>query len=345
MTDRECVVRRSISRTKAWSAERRLHNRSGFDQISDCSIFHQFHINRCTCRIYAECKFVRADIFALDNVCCRADIFKSTAGTSRNQSLIHIELAVHNLALQRIIYCAIQTYQCLLLYFMKNIFQIRINFIDCVYIGRMERHCNHRFDLTQIHIHHTVIVRHCSRIQFFIITLTSVNLIELADLLIRLPDRRQAGGLCGHNIDTDTEICTQLIHTGTDKFHNLIIHISITKCRTDNCQCYILRTDTLPRLAVQIDCNDLRHADIVSLIQQLLYKLRSALAHCHSTQRTITSVAVRTKNHLAATCQHLSGKLMDNSLMRRYIHAAIFLCTCQSKHVIIFINRTANCTQ
>ena len=31
--------------------------------------------------------------------------------------------------------------------------------------------------------------------------------------------------------------------------------------------------------------------------------------------------------------------------MRRYIHAAIFLCTCQSKHMIIFIDRTANCTQ
>ena len=65
--------------------------------------------------------------------------------------------------------------------------------------------------------------------------------------------------------------------------------------------------------------------------QQLLYQLRTALAHRHRSQRTIAGVGIRAKDHLAAACEHFSCKLVDNRLMRRYINAAVFFCTSQSE--------------
>ena len=37
---------------------------------------------------------------------------------------------------------------------------------------------------------------------------SSVDIVELFDLVIGSPDRRKAGCLCRHNIDSDTEVCT-----------------------------------------------------------------------------------------------------------------------------------------
>ena len=100
MTDRKCVVRRCISCSETWTTECSFYNSSCFHQISDRTIFHQFHINRSTCRINAECKFVCSDILSFNDVCCRTDIFKSATGTACNDTLFHIELAIFNLILQ-----------------------------------------------------------------------------------------------------------------------------------------------------------------------------------------------------------------------------------------------------
>ena len=53
-------------------------------------------------------------------------------------------------------------------------------------------------------------------------------------------------------------------------------------------------------------------------------------------------MGVRTQDHLAAACQHFTGKLVDNSLMRRYIDTAVLLGAGKTEHVVIFVDRTAN---
>ena len=208
MTDRECIICRSISGTKTWSAECSLYNCSCFHQICDCSIFHKFHINRCTCRIYTECKLIRTDVSSFYNIRCCTDIFKSTTCTSRDDSLINIEFSVHNLALKRIIHCSVQTDQSLFLHFMEDIRQICIHFINRIYIAWVERHRDHWLDLAHIDINHSIIVSHCSRIQLLISLASSMDLIEFLDLFICFPDRRQTGCLCCHNIDSNSVVCT-----------------------------------------------------------------------------------------------------------------------------------------
>ena len=39
-------------------AESCFHNGSCFHQCCNRSVFHKFHINWCTCRVYAKCKFI-----------------------------------------------------------------------------------------------------------------------------------------------------------------------------------------------------------------------------------------------------------------------------------------------
>ena len=90
VTDGERIIGRCISGTEARSAECCLHDRSRFHKVSNCTVLYKFHVNRCTCRIYAECKFIRTNVMSFDNVCCSTDIFKSTTGTSCDDSLIHI---------------------------------------------------------------------------------------------------------------------------------------------------------------------------------------------------------------------------------------------------------------
>ena len=100
MTDTERIICRSIPRAKARSAECCLNNRSCRKEICDSTVFHQFHVNRSTCRIHTECKGIGADVLPADNVRRGTDILKSASGTSCNDSLLHVEFSVSYFILQ-----------------------------------------------------------------------------------------------------------------------------------------------------------------------------------------------------------------------------------------------------
>ena len=127
-----------------------------------------------------------------------------------------------------------------------------------------------------------------------------MDFIKFPDLLIRFPDGGKTGGLCGHYINTDPEVRTQLLHARSHKFHDLIIHIAVCKGRPDNGKRHVLRTYAFHRLAIQIDTYYLRHFDIIRLVQQLFYQLRAAFSHSHGTQSSIAGVAVGSQDHLSA---------------------------------------------
>ena len=205
----------------------------------------------------------------------------------------------------------------------------------------MERHGDHRSDLRQIHHDHAVVVRHLSRIQLFIFFHSAVNLIKLPDLFIGPPDRGKTGRLRSHHIDADPEISAQRRHARPHEFHHLILHISVTEHRADDRQRHVLRADPFHRFSRQVHPYDARHIDVVSLRQQLLDQLRTTFAHGHCSQRPVTGMGIGTKDHPAAAGHHLSGILVNDCLMRRYIDTAVLLGTGQTEHVIVFIDRTA----
>ena len=345
MTNTEGIVGRSISGTKTRSAECCLHDCSCSDQGSQCSVLSQLHVNRSTCRIYTQSKCTIANTCTFQNVCSRTDIFKSTAGASCDDSLVHIQFPVMYFIFQCKINLSIQTYLCLFLYIIQNIHQVCIQFIDGVGITRMERHSDHWTDLVQFNHDHTVIISSCTRIQLFIFFTSSMSSIEFFNLLICSPDRRQAGSFCGHNIHTDTEVSTQIGYSRSHKFHYFILNETIFEHSSDNSQSHVLRSYTWNRCSCHVYSHHTRHIDIIGFRQQLFYQLRPAFTHSHSTQSTIASMAVRTQNHLASASQHFSCILVDNCLMRRYINSAIFFSTGKAKHMVILVNGSSHCTK
>src|SRR5699024_3169331 len=129
----------------------------------------------------------------------------------------------------------------------------------------------------------------------------------------------------------DTEISAQIGNTRSHKFHYLILHIAVCEHCSDNRERHILRSYARHRLSCHIHADYSRHIDIVRLGEKLLHQLRSALAHCHGSQRTVAGMAVRAKDHLSAARKHFTRELMNDCLMRRYVYAAVLLSAGQSK--------------
>ena len=206
----------------------------------------------------------------------------------------------------------------------------------------MERHGDHGFDLVKLDDDHTVIVGTAARIQFLIITGAAVDLIEILNPLVCGPDGGQAGGLSGHDIDADPVLGAEVLNARSHKLHNLVVDIAVCENCADDGQSHVLGADTLHGFACQVDADNARHVDVVGSAQQLLGQLAAALADGHGTQGTVAGVAVRAQDHAAAGCHHLSGKLVDDCLMGRNIDAAVLLGAGQAKHVVIFIDGTAD---
>ena len=132
---------------------------------------------------------------------------------------------------------------------------------------------------------------------------------------------------------------------GSYKLHNLIFHVAAVKDSADNGQGHILGTNPGSGRSCHIYGHHPGHGDVVGLVQQLFYQLRSAFAHGHGAQSAVAGVGIRAQDHLSAAGEHLSGKLMDHGLMRRNIDAAVFLGAAQSEHMVIFIDGAAHGAQ
>ena len=345
MSDGKCAVGGCVPGSEARTAERRLHHNARVNQLRKLSIFHKFQIHRHRCRVDAQGKCVRSDALSFEDVRRIADVFKSAAGTTCNDSLIAIQLSVTHLAAQGIFNLVSEGDLRSLFHLLQHLRQVLLDLLDCVNIAWMERHGDHRTDRGQIHFDAAVIVGCPRRRKRTVSFLSSMDLIEFPDRLIRLPDRAQAGGLRRHDIHADPEIRAQLRHAGPDKFHDLIFDIPLLEDRANDCKRDILRADAAHRLARQVHRNHPRHVHIPGLSQKLLHQLSAALADCHGSQRAVAGVGIRAKDHAAALREHFPCKLVDDRLMRRDIDSAVFFCGRQAKHVVILIDRSTDSAQ
>ena len=158
VADAEGIVCRCVSCAEARAAECRLHNCTCLQNRSRTAVSDKLHVNRHGRRVYAQRKTVRADIASLEYVSRRTDILKATARTAGDDSLIYHESAVLYLVLQMIFHRAVKAYLRALLGLVQNIHKVRIQFFDRIGIAGMEGHSDHRADLGQIDLNHSVIV-------------------------------------------------------------------------------------------------------------------------------------------------------------------------------------------
>ena len=345
MTDAERVVGRRIACSETRSAECGLQHSSRFHDLCCSTVFDQFHINRHAGRVNTQGKFAAADIGPVQDIRCCHDIFKAAACTSRDDTLLYIQFPIYDLIGQGIWDSVIQAHCRAFFHFRQNVAQICVYFFDRIHVARMERHCDHRLDLAKVDLDRTIVIRAVFRFQFFVSVCSSVNLIEILHFLVSLPDGGKAGGLRRHDIDPDPEISGKLCDARSGKLQDFVFHIAILENGPDQCQCHILRADTFFRFSGQIDADDLRHIDIISLIQELFHQFRSALADCHAAERAIAGMGIAAQDHGACFCQHFPCELMDHGLVRRNIDAAVFLCAGQAEDMVIFIDGASDSTK
>ena len=168
---------------------------------------------------------------------------------------------------------------------------------------------------------------------------------ELSGVFVCSPDGGKTGCLCCHNIDTVTEVCFHRGNARSYKLHNFVLHVSVFEYCSDDRKGDILRSYPRIRFAVKVDRDDFRTCNIVGIAEKLFYKLTAAFTDRHGTKCTVTCMGIRSEDHLAAACEHLSHVLMDNCDVWWNIDSAVFLCCGKSEHVVIFIDGSAYCTE
>ena len=227
----------------------------------------------------------------------------------------------------------------------KNIIKILINFFNCISARRVERHSNHRADFAQINFDCCIVISTVLWLELLVSSNTAVNCIPLFYFTICFPDRRKTGCFSSHYINTDTEISRKICNTWSNEFHYLVLYKAACKYFFNDCKCNVLRTNSRNRSACKVNCNNARIVYIISFSEELLSELPTTLTNCHSTKGTVTSVAVRTKNHSTTFSKHFACILVNYSLVWRNINSTVFLCTCQTKHVVVIIDCTAYSTK
>ena len=172
-----------------------------------------------------------------------------------------------------------------------------------------------------------------------------MQLIELAGGFIGFPDRGQAGGLGRHDVDAQTEVIGQAGDAGSDKFEDTVGDKALFEDRTAKRDCDVMRADAVAGFAGQINQHHFGCVDIISIREQLLDQFGSAFTDAHVADCTITGMGVRPQNHIAAGGHLFTCILVDNRLVDRDINAAVFFRRRQAKHMVVFVDRTADRTQ
>ena len=234
---------------------------------------------------------------------------------------------------------------CPLFHSVKDILEVVIYLVNGIRHRRMERHRNHRLHLGKINVNDTVIIGAALRLKLPVRFFSSMKSKPLLRLLIRLPDGGQAGGLCGHDVDSDTEILRKVMNALTDKLQNLVLDKPALENRSDQCDVHVMRAHTPFGGSCQMNGNDLGPFDVIGLSQKLLHKLRTTLTHCHCAQCSISCMRIGAENHAACCRHHFSCILVNDCKMRRNINTAVFLRGSKTEHVIIFIDRSSHRAQ
>ena len=168
---------------------------------------------------------------------------------------------------------------------------------------------------------------------------------ERPGIFIRSPYRRETGGLCRHYVDSVSVVGRHGWHSRSYKFHNLIFYISVFEYRTDDRQCNVLRSYPWIRFSIKVNSDYFRTVYIIGVTEQLLYKLSTTFTDRHSSKSTVSCMWIRTKDHLAASCEHFSHILVDDCNVWRNIDTTVFLGSWKSKHMVIFIDCSPDCAK
>ena len=209
----------------------------------------------------------------------------------------------------------------------------------------MHRKRDRALDRGEIDVDAAVIVGDIRRIHLLIGFRTAVNCEILFRLLIGDPDGGPAGGLGRHDVDAVSVLDRQACDARADEFHDFILDIAVRIDRADDGERDVLRADTRLRSAGEVDRDNARAGNVVGASDQLLGELAAAFADRQRAESAVAGVAVGTQDHAAAAAHKFTVDAVDDSHVGRHIDAAVFMRRGEREHVVILVDRSADCAE
>ena len=274
------------------------------------------------------------------------DVAVITAGAAGNDPLLYHEFTVFNFIGKGVFQIFIaHAFVDGFFRFVKDVFQIGIEFVNREGIARMHGHGNHRLDGAEVDINEAVVIGHIGRIQFFI----GISAAVLSEIGFRIfvgpPYGRQARRFRRHDVDAVAVIRRHGSDAGADEFHDLIFDVAVLKDGSDDGNSDVMRADGRIRFSRKVDADDAGVGNVIRIFQELFYQFTTAFSDSHRSQGTVAGMTVRTDDHLAAAGHFFTHILMDDSDVRGHKNTAVFFRCRKTEYMIVFINGAADGTE
>ena len=346
VTDGESVVAGHVARAEAGTAETGFEHRAALDQRGDISFPDQREVGGLAARIDGEIERSRADRFPFEDVCGDGDVVVGAARASRDDALRHDDPAVHDL-IREPERAGFQPEQLAAVLFglLEDVAGMCDEFRERDHVGGMEGERDHGLHLVKLDDHRAVVERALTGSDASELLSPAVGGKIVPHLVVRHPDGTEACALRRHDVYAvavlDGERGDALAH----EFQHRVLDKTALESRPDERERDVLRTHALAHFAFEFHRYDAGIGDVICTPEQLLDKLRTALAHRHGAERAVTGVTVAAQDHLPRRREHLAHIAVDDGLVGGHINAAVLLCGGKPEDVIVLIDGAAHRAQ
>ena len=346
VADGQTIVAGNVAGTEARTAEGGLDDRTSLEQLLNDALTYGCHVNGNRLGISAHGEVVVTDARAAHDAGSFAQVVIGTARATSDDTLVGLYLTVlHHLVNEVALYLVAEALLGVLFNLAQDLGGISLQLVDGESVAGVVGQSDHTLLSAQVDLDHAVIVSHLTGLEHLEVLGTFVNLIVVLNFVISNPDRAQASGLGGHDVDTVTEVDGQVLHARASKLEHLVLNKAALEGSLYQRDSNIVGTYTLAGSTFQPYQDNLGSIDVPSVAQQLLNELTTAFADAHVTERTVAGVAIATQNHVTALHHGLAGELVDNGLVGGNVDTAILLGCRQTEHVVILVDGTTDGAQ
>ena len=159
--------------------------------------------------------------------------------------------------------------------------RISLKLVDGNSVRRVERQSDHSLLCREVDADHHIVVSYVARLQFLEVLRTLMYFVVVLNLFVCYPDRAQASGFSGHDINAVTEVDRQFLNARACKLEHLVLNNAALECSLYERDGNVVRTNTLLGLAFEPYENHLRSVDIPSVLEELLNKLATTFTNTH----------------------------------------------------------------
>ena len=342
----KCIVGRRVPGAEARPAKTGFYNSAGFQELFRQTIFHRSEIHRSGCGIDREIKFSVADALSFQNIRCLGEIVIHTAAAAHDYSLRDMYLSVlPDVSAKVKPDLSVQGAVTFFLCSAQDFFRVRLQFMNGICFGGMERQRNHALHFIQVDADHCVVISTLCNTQRRIVLWPSDIFIPGFYGFVRFPDRRKAAGFRRHHVNADPEVHTQRSNSRPGEFQYPVFDKSLGESFLYQRQRHIVRADAVRYIASHPDQHHFRLRHIISVLQQLLDEFSPALSDAERSVTSIPRMRIAPEDHASACSQFFPCELMNHSLICRHIDSAVFFCCRQAEHMVILIYCSSDSTE